>query len=69
MACKVDTRMLLFRARMVLRPVDSATARVVLHRSVRSRGYKLSREETDPRSLRECVGVCLFFCPCVYPFS
>jgi hypothetical protein len=36
---------------MALRPVDSAAARVALHQSARSRGYKLSREETDPRSL------------------
>jgi hypothetical protein len=36
---------------MALRRVGSTAARVVLHRSARSRGYKLSRERTDPRSL------------------
>jgi hypothetical protein len=40
------------RARMTLRPVDSIPARVALHQSARSRGYKLSREGADPRSLR-----------------
>jgi hypothetical protein len=37
---------------MTLRPVDSTAARVALHQSVSSRGYKLLREGTDPRSLR-----------------
>jgi hypothetical protein len=40
--------------------VDTAAARVVLHRSARSRGYKLSREQADPRSLLRggaCVDV------------
>jgi hypothetical protein len=36
---------------MALRLADSTAARVTLHRSARSRGYKLSREGTDPRSL------------------
>jgi hypothetical protein len=40
------------RARMTLRPVDSIPARVALHQSARSRGYKLSREGADPRSLQ-----------------
>jgi hypothetical protein len=41
---------------MTLHPADSTTAHVALHRSARSRGYKLSREGTDPRSLRaRCV--------------
>jgi hypothetical protein len=31
--------------------VGFAAARVALHRSARSRGYNLSREEADPRSL------------------
>jgi hypothetical protein len=31
--------------------VGFATARVALHRSARSRGYKLSREGADPKSL------------------
>jgi hypothetical protein len=45
---------------MTLRPVDSIAARVTLHQSARSRGYKLSRERTDPRSLRGGVcGVCV----------
>jgi hypothetical protein len=40
---------------MVLCLVDSTAARIVLHRSARSRGYKLLREGTDPRSLWRCV--------------
>jgi hypothetical protein len=36
---------------MALRPVGFAAARVALHRSARSRGYKVSREGTDPKSL------------------
>jgi hypothetical protein len=36
---------------MALRPVGFATARVALHRSACSKGYKLSREGTYPRSL------------------
>jgi hypothetical protein len=36
---------------MSLRPVGIATARVALHQSARSRGYKLSRQGADPRSL------------------
>jgi hypothetical protein len=47
---------ILVRARTALRLVDSATACVALHRSARSRGYKLSREGTDPRPLR---GICV----------
>jgi hypothetical protein len=39
---------------MTLRLVNSTDARVALHRNARSMGYKLSREGTDPRSLREC---------------
>jgi hypothetical protein len=31
-------------AKITLRPVDSAAARVALHWSAHSRGYKLSRE-------------------------
>jgi hypothetical protein len=41
---------------MTLHLVDSTAAHVALHRSAHSRGYKLSREETDPRSLQ---GVCV----------
>jgi hypothetical protein len=37
--------------------VNFAAARVALHQSARNRGYKLSREGADPRSLRE-RGVC-----------
>jgi hypothetical protein len=48
---------------MTLRPVDSTVARVALHQSVRSRGYKLSREGTDPRSLWK--GVCVDLVRCV----
>jgi hypothetical protein len=43
---------------MTLCLVDSTTARVALHQSACSRGYKLSREGTDARSLRvRCVCV------------
>jgi hypothetical protein len=38
-------------AKISLHPVDSAAARVALHRSARSRGYKLSRERADHKSL------------------
>jgi hypothetical protein len=41
-----------------LRLVDFAAARVVLHQSAHSRGYKLSREGADPRSLVR-GGVCV----------
>jgi hypothetical protein len=44
---------------MTLRPVGSAAARVALHQSTGSRGYKLLREETDPRSLRDGCVVCV----------
>jgi hypothetical protein len=49
---------------MSLRPVDSVAARVALHRNARSRGYKLSREGVDPRSLRRCASssTCLVRC-------
>jgi hypothetical protein len=42
---------------MALCLVGFAAVRVALHRSARSRGYKLSREEADPMSLewRWCV--------------
>jgi hypothetical protein len=40
---------------MDLRLVDSTVACVTLHRSARDRGYKLSREGTDPESLWRCV--------------
>jgi hypothetical protein len=48
---------------MTLCAVDSTAARVALHRSARSRGYKLSREGTDPRSLWK--GVCADLVRCV----
>jgi hypothetical protein len=51
MVCKADTRVYTGSGKNGLRPVDSAAARVALHRSARSRGYKLSREGVDPRSL------------------
>jgi hypothetical protein len=47
---------------MTLRPVDSTTARVALHRSARSRGYKLSREEMDLRSLWWSVCLVEYVC-------
>jgi hypothetical protein len=36
---------------MALRQVGFAAARVTLHQSARSRGYKVSREGADPKSL------------------
>jgi hypothetical protein len=49
---------ILVRARSVLCLVDSAMACVALHHSASSRGYKLSREGADPRSLFR-GGVCM----------
>jgi hypothetical protein len=40
---------------MSLRPVDSAASHIVLHRNAHSRGYSLSREGADPKSLRRCA--------------
>jgi hypothetical protein len=42
---------ILVRAKMSLRLVNYAAARVALHWSTRSRGYKLLREGADPKSL------------------
>jgi hypothetical protein len=39
-------------------------ARIALHRNARSRGYKLLREGTDPRSLLRGVCVCVLFLRC-----
>jgi hypothetical protein len=36
---------------MALHPVGFAVVHVALHRGAHSRGYKLSREGADPRSL------------------
>jgi hypothetical protein len=49
---------------MSLHPVDVVAARVALHQSARSRGYKHSREGTDLKSLWWCVslGACLVSC-------
>jgi hypothetical protein len=50
---------ILVQARMDLCPMDSTASRVASHWSARSRGYKLSRERADPRSLQgRCVCVC-----------
>jgi hypothetical protein len=57
---------ILVQARMALRSVDSTVARVALHQSARSRGYKLLREGTDGRSLQgRCVCVCCLSKVCV----
>jgi hypothetical protein len=48
---KRTQRFTLVRARMALRLVDLITAYVALHRGSCSRGYKLSREGEDPKSL------------------
>jgi hypothetical protein len=57
MVCKANTRVYTGSGKNALRPVDSTTARDSLHLSAHSRGYKLSREGTDPRSLQG--GVCV----------
>jgi hypothetical protein len=57
--------LILVRAQMSLRPVDSAAARVALHRTVRSRGYKLSREGADPKSLWWCMSFSYWSVRCV----
>jgi hypothetical protein len=44
---------------MALRPVGSTAARVALHWSAHSRGYKLSRDGADPRSLQGRCVCCL----------
>jgi hypothetical protein len=46
-----------FGQKMSLRPVDVAAAHVALHRSARSRRYKVSREGADPKSLWWCVSL------------
>jgi hypothetical protein len=56
---------ILVRTGMVLRPVDSTVAGVVLHRSACSRDYKLSRERTDLRSFLG-RGVCCLSKVCVH---
>jgi hypothetical protein len=50
---------------MSLCPVDSTAARVVLHRSARSRGYKLLRERSDPKSLWWCMSLRSWLVRCV----
>jgi hypothetical protein len=50
---------------MSLCPVGSAVARVALHRSARSRGYKLSRKGEDPKSLQWCVSLSAWSVRCV----
>ena len=54
------------RAKMFLRPLDSAAARVALHRSARSRGYKLSREGADPKSLWWRMGFSVWSVRCLF---
>jgi hypothetical protein len=49
---------------MSLRPVGVAAARLALHRSTRSRGYKLLREGAVP-SLVVFLGVCVDLVICV----
>jgi hypothetical protein len=53
---------------MTLRPVGSTAARVALHRSARSMGYKLSKEGTDPRSFLWVMCVCCLSKECVCRF-
>jgi hypothetical protein len=63
MVCKADTGMYTSSGMDALRPVGFAATRVTLHRSARSRGYKLSREGADPRSLLR-GGVRVLFLHC-----
>jgi hypothetical protein len=56
---------ILVRAKMSLRPVDSAAARVALHQNTRSRGYKLSRKGADLKSLWWCVCLSAWTARCV----
>jgi hypothetical protein len=51
MVCKADTRVYTGSGKNGPTSSDSTVVRVALHRSAHSRGYKLSREETDPGSL------------------
>jgi hypothetical protein len=57
---------ILVRIEMSLRPMDSAAARVVLHLSAHSRGYKLLREGADPKSLWWYTSVCAWSVGCVF---
>jgi hypothetical protein len=57
--------LILVWARMSLRSVDSAVARVALHWSACSRSYKLSREGADPKSLRWRMSLCSWLVRCV----
>jgi hypothetical protein len=50
---------------MSLRLVDSAATCVALHQSALSRGYKLSREGVDPKSLWWRMSLCYCFVRCV----
>jgi hypothetical protein len=50
---------------MTLRLVGFAVALVVSHQSAHSRGYKLSREGADPRSLLRGMCVCFVLARCV----
>jgi hypothetical protein len=43
---------------MALHPVGFAATHVALHRSAHSRGYKLSTEGVNPRSLLGVLHVC-----------
>jgi hypothetical protein len=65
MVCNADTRNYTGLGKKVPRPVDVAAARVDLHQSARSRGYKHSREEADPKSLWWCVSLSACSVSCV----
>jgi hypothetical protein len=56
---------ILVRAKMFLRPMGSAAARVALHQSARSRGYKFSREGANPKSLWWCASLSAWAVSCV----
>ena len=62
---------ILVRARMSLCLVGAVAAHVPLHQSAHSRGYKLSREGVDPKSLWWCVSLsaCSLNCCLVVAFG
>jgi hypothetical protein len=62
MVRKADTRMYIGSGMNGPTLVGFSTARVALHRSACSRGYKLLREGADPRSL---VWVGAWMCECL----
>jgi hypothetical protein len=56
---------ILVQVKMSLRPMDITAARIALHQSARSRGYKLSRGGADSKSLWWCVSLSTCSVNCV----